>query len=592
MTEKKYKAFISYSHADEQAASWLHKGLERYRVPRRLVAAHGLPSNRLLPIFRDRDELSTSSSLSGTIESALHASENLIVICSPAAVASRWVNEEIKAFKALGRDTRIFCLIIDGKDGECFPAALVDDEPLGADIRPGGDGKQDAKLKLIAGVLDIGFGELKDREQRRRTRFTSIAVAASLLIAGIMTALAIKSVIAEREAEQSRIVATEALADAELVAEFLSGMLKELNPEAMGNSIVENLQTQAGDIALPEDLNGTNTARLLLDEHLLQGAVQSVSSQFADRPKISGRLERAIGDSYQSIGLYEEAVELQTAAWQNYQKAYGERDARTINTRAAVGQAYLYNGQMEASLSAFRDAVNWGTDALGADHEVVLSSQNGLAMAYTDLERTEEARDILMSLVATLNTTLGPEAEYTMAATGNLGWTLYANGEYDRAIAILDELLAVGRRVAGPEDPFTLGVLNNLALAYRQTGRYTEAIAAHREEWEISKRVMGDNHPEVLVSQLNLSRALLASDQTAEADETLSDALIRVDDALPPVHPLTAAMLVLHGEIKLAAGEPGAARRMLLRARSIYVEIFGADSPRVDKVDGLLARTE
>ena len=36
-TEFRYRAFISYSHADEVWAKWLHKSLETYRVPKHLV---------------------------------------------------------------------------------------------------------------------------------------------------------------------------------------------------------------------------------------------------------------------------------------------------------------------------------------------------------------------------------------------------------------------------------------------------------------------------------------------------------------------------------------------------------------------------
>jgi hypothetical protein len=36
-TEFAYQAFISYSHADQTAATWLHRTLERYRIPARLV---------------------------------------------------------------------------------------------------------------------------------------------------------------------------------------------------------------------------------------------------------------------------------------------------------------------------------------------------------------------------------------------------------------------------------------------------------------------------------------------------------------------------------------------------------------------------
>ena len=36
-TSFKYRAFISYSHRDERRASWLHKSIEGYRVPKPLI---------------------------------------------------------------------------------------------------------------------------------------------------------------------------------------------------------------------------------------------------------------------------------------------------------------------------------------------------------------------------------------------------------------------------------------------------------------------------------------------------------------------------------------------------------------------------
>jgi hypothetical protein len=74
MTELfKYRAFISYSHADEEWARWLHKALETYRVPKRLVGREtgfGPVPERVAPIFRDRDELPTATSLGATLTQA------------------------------------------------------------------------------------------------------------------------------------------------------------------------------------------------------------------------------------------------------------------------------------------------------------------------------------------------------------------------------------------------------------------------------------------------------------------------------------------------------------------------------------------
>jgi hypothetical protein len=206
-----YRAFISYSHRDRAIAVWLHKALEHYRIPKEL---HGTPGrdgpipNNLFPIFRDRDELSSSSDLSLSIKQALGASAYLIVICSPSAASSRWVNQEILSFVKLGRRDRIHAVIAEGEPGAdidhggCFPPALhttlgadgeiVDDpshEVIAADLRAEGDGREDAKLKLIAGLLGIPFNSLRRREnvaaRRRRRIIQGVAALMAVLVVAV-----------------------------------------------------------------------------------------------------------------------------------------------------------------------------------------------------------------------------------------------------------------------------------------------------------------------------------------------------------------------------------------------------------------------
>ena len=172
----RYKAFISYSHRDRQWGAWLQRALERYRVPRRLVGSEGpfgTVPGRLAPVFRDREDLSSASDLSISVREALESSESLVVICSPTAAASEWVNEEISYFQGLGRHDRVFALIVDGDpqaedpQQRCFPRALTVNpdgtprEPLAADARKWADGKLRAKLKIIAGILGMRLDDLR-----------------------------------------------------------------------------------------------------------------------------------------------------------------------------------------------------------------------------------------------------------------------------------------------------------------------------------------------------------------------------------------------------------------------------------------------
>ena len=82
-SDYRYWAFISYSHADEAQVAWIHRALESYRLPKRLVGQLtelGAVPRRLFPIFRDQDELPGSSDLGGKLREALKASRNLIVV--------------------------------------------------------------------------------------------------------------------------------------------------------------------------------------------------------------------------------------------------------------------------------------------------------------------------------------------------------------------------------------------------------------------------------------------------------------------------------------------------------------------------------
>ena len=211
----RYRAFISYSHRDAAWADWLHKAVERYRVPRALVGkttVQGVVPARLTPLFRDREELPAATDLSTVITAALESAAHLVVLCSPRAAQSQWVNEEILAFKRLGRAGRIVAIIVEGEPNsgdpatECFPPALkqtldgLPTEPVAADARESGDGKENAKLKLIAGLLGVGLDDLKRREaqaQRRRTLF-------AYSLTGVFALLAVAAVFFAFRAEEQR----------------------------------------------------------------------------------------------------------------------------------------------------------------------------------------------------------------------------------------------------------------------------------------------------------------------------------------------------------------------------------------------------
>ncbi len=208
---RRYRAFISYSHADRGEARWLHRRLESYAMPKRLVGRAGVQGSittTLRPIFKDREDLPAAHDLTAEVRAALKASGCLIILCTPSAAASPYVNQEITLFRALHPDLPILAALFDGEPGAAFPSALrigVDGsavEPLAADFRKSGDGRRLALLKIIAGVAGVDLDALVQRDAQRRLRRVMAITVAAVLAMLVMALLTIFAFNARAEAER------------------------------------------------------------------------------------------------------------------------------------------------------------------------------------------------------------------------------------------------------------------------------------------------------------------------------------------------------------------------------------------------------
>lgn len=231
-------AFFSYARADSAVAEKLHAALDRYRAPSDLVGtdgANGPVPKTLHPVFRDVSDLSGGGHLNDKIQLALADSTCLVVLCSPAAAASPWVNIECETFIAQGKAARIFPVIApdlpaagerDEKFEETFfPPALRGKGFLAADLRetvaasskPVGDGEDNGRMKLIAGLLGVPLDALIKREQRRQRRLVAMLGGAALVFAGVAAAAVVQTFAAN--VQRARAVAGESLAEERAAAE-------------------------------------------------------------------------------------------------------------------------------------------------------------------------------------------------------------------------------------------------------------------------------------------------------------------------------------------------------------------------------------
>lgn len=292
----RYSAFISYNHRDRGWAAWLHRELERYRLPKSLVghpSRMGELQRRLPPVFQDREELAASTDLAGSVREALADAHSLIVICSTNGAGSRWVNEEVQEFIRLGRQDSIQCLIVPeaGKaDGvpfpssAVFPPAILDfgHEPLAADARPSGDGKRSAFLKLVAGVIGVRYDELRRREQARRHRRLLMIAAATSAGFVLMSALTIVALISRADAVRQRDIARQQTITARRTTEFVKGLFQVSDPsESKGRTIS------------------------VLD--VLDRGAREIHGQLGNEPDVKAELMSSLSEVYMGLGSFHRA---------------------------------------------------------------------------------------------------------------------------------------------------------------------------------------------------------------------------------------------------------------------------------------------
>jgi tetratricopeptide (TPR) repeat protein len=202
----------------------------------------------------------------------------------------------------------------------------------------------------------------------------------------------------------------------------------------------------------------------------LDRAVTNLDLELAAQPGLRAQLQATLGATYQSLGLYRDAIPLQEKARDYYLKTFGLEHANT------------------------------------------LGAIDNLAQSYFDAGRKDEALKLREEVLKLCRKVLGPETLETLGAMNNLAISYFLAGRTDEALKLREELLPLERKVNGPEHPHTLSSMNNLANSYFGAGRKDEALKLREELLLLFRKVNGPEHPETLLAMNDLSWILATSD--------------------------------------------------------------------------------
>ena len=347
------------------------------------------------------------------------------------AAKSHWVNEEILTFKRLGREHRIFALIVDGEPGArpgsessasrrrsstgWAPTACSRrrGEPIAADGRPGKDSKLDVKLKLLAGMLGVGLDELKQREAHRRhvrmmwlVAHRSPAWPSPRRSRGRLDRAQRGGAAARAGRGGSRDGAPD--------RRFMVGLFKVSDPsEARGNTI---------------------TAREILD----RGA-RRIETELVEQPAIQATLMDTMGTVYTSLGLYAPALRLVRQHYEKRRKLWGEENAEVADSLNHLGEVLTLKSDYAEAETRLREALEIRMEVVRGTEREVAATLSAARAGACRKGRGYKGRALDPGGARDPAKVHGHVHPDVARSLEDLGPELLARGEYEQAVGLLRE---------------------------------------------------------------------------------------------------------------------------------------------------------
>lgn len=256
-----FDVFISYSRQDADFARKLERTLESYQPPADLP----IPQ-RHLQVFRDEADF-TGVDYFQAVDKHVREAAKLLVVCSPAARKSPYVNDEIHRFARYKSAAEIVPILIDGlpnnevrqgdEERKAFPDALVEllEMPRAIEYRSF-DCRRDkldreafsaSWFSLLAEIYGLSRDVIEQREKKRRVRRRRTLMGIVTGVVAALSAALIWALFSRSEAIQQRntALARQLAAQAQIIMVREPYLMERA--ALLGAESLHRLQTPEGD---------------------------------------------------------------------------------------------------------------------------------------------------------------------------------------------------------------------------------------------------------------------------------------------------------------------------------------------------------
>lgn len=504
-----FNGFISYSHAaDGQLAPAIHQALHRLGKP--------WHSRRALWIFRDQTGLAVTPALWSSIQEAIDSSEFFILLASPEAARSSWVNREVSHWLNTKSAESILTVVSSGTwtwdpklndfcpESDAVPPAMYGafpEEPLFLDLRWLRDRDQlslrhprfrESIAQLAAPMHGVSKDELVGEDIRQHKRIRSLRSAAVMALLALTAAASIAGLLAAHRTSQARVALTEMHRQQEVAIEE-RGSADRSRREARRQQEVADRQRALARASAHE----TQRQEYLTRQ---QQAIADRAAGEAARQEDNALLQRRVAAKAAARARVQERIADAAALEARHQRSIARRQRQLADEAAANAERQQAKASQARRMAIGRRLMSQAQTAVDRDPRLAL----GLGLAAHAIQPGAEAKNELGSMI-TSTRYLGTLADAEQFAIGGKGVlatidhsgtvTLWKIGDRGKPkVASVVTTGTTGNVLSLSPDGNTLAVAQPSSLSIQ----LWDIADIQRPRW-LSNAHYGDGHPQTVV---------------------------------------------------------------------------------------------
>jgi non-specific serine/threonine protein kinase/serine/threonine-protein kinase len=387
----------------------------------------------------------------------------------------------------------------------------------------------------IEAKRDSGWYVLRKTLRRHRLPVAGATTIAGLLVVGLVGST---TLLQRTRAQRDRAETAEA--ELEVRIADVSAARDEAHREAAKFEATAGFFGDVLSSVHPMIAQGRDTALL---REIFDEASRKVDAELADAPAVRASVQAVLGNSYQGLGLYEQAERLLSASVDTYRDTVGLERPEAVDAMGYLAHVWLYQDRVEESEELIRETLrtidaippeDFGSEALaGLARADMLNNLATLVGGRGDLD---EAEDLLREALTITHDALGKRTFDSIRVAHNFARLLREQRKWVEAEALYSETLEISLELLGEKSPATIYLLEGSVVPLIRTGRMDEAEERANRAVALSREVYGDGQLETLNALGSLGQTLGATERWDEALPIFRERVEAMARLVPPGH--------------------------------------------------------